>query len=328
MNNLLLSEKWRPKNLEDVILLPRIRRVFESGLNQNVILYGHFGSGKTTLARILIGKYSKTNPFLELNSSFYTSIDVLRSKIDDFCSKVYMGFDLDAPIQKDTIKYVFLDEFERTSIQYQDALKAYIEEYSAKNVRFILTTNHISKVSAGIRSRMIEINFDCQSADEEKLLKQEIYKRISSKIGPSENFEIPKSDLVKIINRRFPDFRAVLIDVDSWRLTGSVDSGLGNIDLKVRGQLFDMIFDNSTYDQIYHFLMDNFGADGIESIFELLSRPLVDFVLETRSNSTLNLFAANYAVIEHQRLLETAADPIVVAMSLMGKLKSIFGENR
>ena len=146
MKNLLLSEKWRPKTIEDVILLPRIRKIFENGLNQNVILYGHFGTGKTTIARILIGKYLKNTPHIELNSSFYTSIDVLRSKIDDFCSKVYMGFDMDSDIPKDSIKYVFLDEFERTSTQYQDALKAYIEEFSTKNVRFILTTNHINKV--------------------------------------------------------------------------------------------------------------------------------------------------------------------------------------
>ena len=69
MKNLLLSERWRPKNLEDIILLPRIRKIFENGLNNNVILHGHFGTGKTTLSRILIGKYTKDKPFLELNSS-------------------------------------------------------------------------------------------------------------------------------------------------------------------------------------------------------------------------------------------------------------------
>ena len=94
MKHLLLSEKWRPKNLDEIILLPRIRKHFENGLTQNVILYGSFGTGKTTLSRILIGKWSKKTPHLELNSSFYTSIDVLRSKIDDFCSKVHMGLDL------------------------------------------------------------------------------------------------------------------------------------------------------------------------------------------------------------------------------------------
>ena len=125
-----------------------------------ILLYGVWGTGKTTLARILIGKWTKDKPFLELNSSFYTSIDTLREKIDSFCSKVYMGFDIESSITADSMKYVFLDEFERTSSQYQDALKAYIEEFSAKNVRFILNTNHINKVSPGIRSRFVEVDFE------------------------------------------------------------------------------------------------------------------------------------------------------------------------
>ena len=203
MKNLLLSERWRPKNLDDVILLPRIKKIFKNGLNNNVILHGHFGTGKTTLSRILIGKYTKDKPLLEINSSFYTSIDTLRNKIDEFCSKVYMGFDLDKDIDIDETKYVFLDEFERTSIQYQDALKAYIEEFYKKNVRFIFTTNHINKVSAGIRSRLIEVNFDCQSPEEERYLKQEIYKKIQNQICPKEGFEISKEELVKIINKKF-----------------------------------------------------------------------------------------------------------------------------
>ena len=182
MKQLLLTERWRPKNLEDVILLPRIRKIFENGLTQNVILYGNFGTGKTTLARILIGKYLKNAPYLEINSSFHTSIDILRTKIDDFCSKVYMGLDLNVDVSKDTMKYVFLDEFERTSKNYQDGLKAYIEEYSKKNVRFILTTNHINDVEDGIRSRLTEVNFDCLSIDEEKYLKTEIAKKIINKI--------------------------------------------------------------------------------------------------------------------------------------------------
>ena len=142
INNLLLWEKWRPKSVDDIILLPRVRKNFENGLNQNFIFHGHFGTGKTSLARILIGKYSKDKPFLELNSSLFTSIDVLRNEIEDFCKfRPMMSTDSD-------IKYIFLDEFERVSPQFQDAFKAFIEKYN-RNVRFIITTNHINKISDG-----------------------------------------------------------------------------------------------------------------------------------------------------------------------------------
>ena len=64
MSHQVLARKWRPKNLDDLILLPRIQNHFKDGVNQNFIFYGHYGTGKTSLARILIGKYTKDKPFL------------------------------------------------------------------------------------------------------------------------------------------------------------------------------------------------------------------------------------------------------------------------
>ena len=107
VDKLLLWEKWRPKSIDEIILLPRIRKHFENGLNENYIFYGHYGTGKTSLARILVGKYSKDKPFIEINSSLYTSIDVLRNEIESFCK-----FQPMMEVESD-IKYVFLDEFER-----------------------------------------------------------------------------------------------------------------------------------------------------------------------------------------------------------------------
>ena len=324
MKQLLLSEKYRPKTIEDIILLPRIRKIFENGLNQNVILYGHFGTGKTTLARILIGKYLKNTPHIELNSSFYTSIDILRSKIDDFCSKVYMGFDMNSDISSDTTKYVFLDEFERTSIQYQDALKAYIEEFSKKNVRFILTTNHINKVSPGIRSRLIEVNFDCQTPEEEKYLKIEIYKKINTQIAPSEGFEISKEELGKIINKKFPDFRSILIDVDNFKQTGSSNISTTTINIKLRNDLYSIVFDKSkSYDDIYHFLMNNFGPEKIDELISLFGKPFIEWSISEVKNIE-KLFQVNYIITEHSKLLETNTDPIVLGMSVLGRIRDLF----
>jgi DNA polymerase III delta prime subunit len=324
MKNLLLSERWRPKTFEDVILLPRIRDLFKDGINNNFIFHGHFGTGKTTLARILIGKYTKDKPFLEINSSFYTSIDTLRTKIDEFCSKVYMGFDLDKEISKDDTKFVFLDEFERTSIQYQDALKAYIEEFSAKNVRFIFITNHINKVSPGIRSRLVEVNFDCNSNEEERYLKQEIYKRIKNKICPAEAFDIPKEQLVKIINKKFPDFRSILLELDNYRLSGSVGSD-HTINSKLKYDTYSLIYDKSkNYEDIYHFLMENFGPDKIEDLFSLFGQKFIEYSLNEKKSNIDKLFEVNYIICENHHLLETNTDPIIVGMTVLGKIRELF----
>jgi DNA polymerase III delta prime subunit len=325
MKNLLLSEKWRPKTLDETILLPRIKKIFENGLSQNVILYGNFGTGKTTLARILIGKYTKDKPFLELNSSFYTSIDTLRSKIDDFCSKVYMGFDLVGDISADSTKYVFLDEFDRTSIQYQDALKAYIEEFSRKNVRFIFTTNHINKVSPGIRSRLVEVNFDCESPEEEKYLKTEIYKKISNIIGPKEGFEIPKDNLIKIINKKFPDFRSIMIEVDQFRLTGESSISSSGFNLKIKLELYNLIYDKSkNFEDIYNFLMENFGPEKIDILIELFGKPFIEYSFTEKRQNIEKLFEVSYIVCEHTKLLESNTDPIILGMTVIGKIRDLF----
>lgn len=325
MKHLLLSERWRPKTLDDIILLPRIREIFKNGLNQNVILYGHFGTGKTTLARILIGKYSKNTPHIEINSSFYTSIDTLRSKIDDFCSKVYMGIDLDGPIERDSVKYVFLDEFERTSTQYQDALKAYIEEYSSKNVRFIFTTNHIGKVSPGIRSRLAEVNFDCQNLEEEKYLKNEIAKKIIKEIAPKEGFEISKEDVIKIVNKKFPDFRSILVELDNFRLTGLSLENTSTTDIKLRNELYNLIFNKSiSFEGIYHFLMDNFGPEKIDEVIHLLGRQFIDYCIENNKSKIDKLFQVSYIITEHTKLLETNTDPIILGITVVGKIRDLF----
>jgi DNA polymerase III delta prime subunit len=316
INNLLLWEKWRPKSVDDIILLPRVRKNFENGLNQNFIFHGHFGTGKTSLARILIGKYSKDKPFLELNSSLFTSIDVLRNEIEDFCKfRPMMSTDSD-------IKYIFLDEFERVSAQFQDAFKAFIEKYN-RNVRFIITTNHINKISDGIKSRIPQVNFDCVNVEEEKYLKQEIYKRINNVILPSENKEIPKEELVSIITKKFPDFRSIMVDVQGYLSTGSSTSSSLVVSNKIKLELYNLIYDKDVdYEKMYHYLMNVFTNEKIDDMIKLLGRPFIDWSISEGKNID-KLFQCNYIIADYTDKLETNTDPIVLGMTILGKFREI-----
>lgn len=316
VSQLLLWEKWRPKKFEDIILLPRIKKNFENGLNGNYIFHGHFGTGKTSLARILIGKYTKDKPFLELNSSLFTSIDVLRNEIEDFCKFTpMMSTDSD-------IKYIFLDEFERVSSQFQDAFKAFIEKYN-RNVRFIITTNHINKISDGIKSRIPQINFDCQNVEEERYLKQEIFKRIKGIILKEEGFDISKEDLVSIITKKFPDFRSIMVELQNFISTGEISNQYSGVSNKVKSELFDLLYNNDVnYEKIYHFLMSVFGPDKIDIMFGLLGKPFVDWSIENGKNID-KLFECNYVVADYTSLLETNTDPIILGMTVIGKFRDI-----
>ena len=316
VKSLLLWEKWRPKNIDEVILLPRIRKQFENGISQHCILYGHYGTGKTSLARILIGKYTKETPCLELNCSMDTSIDILREEIQNFCKFTPM-----METESD-IKYVFLDEFERVSIQFQDAFKAFIEKYN-KNVRFIITTNHLNKISDGIKSRIPQINFDCQGVDEERYLKTELYKRINNVILPEVGKQIPKEDLISIITKKFPDFRSIMVEVQNYLETGDLGSNSSNVSNKVKLELYNSIYDKSLdYEKIYHFLMTNFGADKIDVMIKLLGKPFIDWSISEKKNID-KLFDCNYIIADYSSKLETNTDPIVLGLTIVGKFRDI-----
>jgi DNA polymerase III delta prime subunit len=312
LKNLLLWEKWRPKKIEDCALPNRILNHFKDGLNKNYIFHGSFGTGKTTLARILIGRWSKDKAYLEINSSLYTSIDVLRSDIEKFCKTVPMFQ------SEDPIKYVFLDEFERVSAQYQDALKAFIEEYH-HNVRFILTTNHFNKISDGIKSRMSSINFNIDDKEEEKEVKIKIFKRLIEITG-EESIDIDKSDLKILINTKFPDIRSMLVSLQEYN---GIDLLKSNVDNSLKESTYDIIT-NSKYDynHIYHFLMNNYGADRIDYLFDILGREYVKYSIEREINSD-KLFDLNFILSDYRDKLLTKADPIILGMTVIGKFRKI-----
>lgn len=316
VNKLLLWEKWRPKSMEDVVLAPRIREHFKNGCQGNYIFYGTYGTGKTTLARILIGKYSKKTPFLEINSSLYTSIEVLRTEIEDFCK-----FSSMMETESD-IKYVFLDEFERTSVQFQDALKAFIEKYN-RNVRFIITTNHINKVSDGIKSRIPQINFDYQNLEEEKHLKSEIAKKIMNKILPAEGAEITREQLIEIVQKKFPDFRSIMVELQNFLQTGVIGQKSSNVGISTQLELYELIYNKSVdYEKIYGFVLGAFGPEKIDLLISLLGRPFTDWSI-TQKKDLSKLFQCNYIVADYGDKLETHTDPIILALTIIGKFRDL-----
>ena len=317
INKLLLWEKWRPKNIDDMVLLPRIKKNFKNGIDGNYIFYGTYGTGKTSLARILIGKYTKDKPYIEINSSLYTSIDVLRNEIEDFCKFTPM-------IQSENgIKYVFLDEFERVSIQFQDAFKAFIERYSKSGVRFIITTNHISKISDGIKSRIPQINFDAQSIDEEKFLKKQIFSKIVNEILPGENYSIKKENVAKIVTKKYPDFRSTIEEIQNYiRTDGSTTESL-NVSNQIKLKLYDIIYDkNISYEDIYHFLMNNFGPEKIDILIKFLGKSFIDWSIENSKNVD-DLFECNFVISDYSTKLDNSIDPIVLGLTIIGKFRNI-----
>ena len=82
----LFTEKFRPKNLEQLIVPDRIKNELNKGLVQNLLLYGTQGTGKTSTLFILADRTADTT--LYVDASKEGNIDVIRDKIGKFCSTI------------------------------------------------------------------------------------------------------------------------------------------------------------------------------------------------------------------------------------------------
>lgn len=322
-NELLISDRHRPQTIDELILPIRIKEYFSQGLTQNVILYGSWGIGKTSLARILITKYSKLSPHIEINSSYYTSIDTLRGKIDDFCSKVFIDFD--SPIENEYLyKYVFLDEFDRTSSSYQDALKAYIEDYSTKGVRFILSTNHLEKISPGIKSRFVAIDCSCKTPKEEKEMKILLFHKLWDKVIPSENITISKENLLNLIKTKFPDIRSIFIELEYWKNSGQPSCEYGKSNHLEGENVYNLIFSPSlTYQDIFHTITTDWTSETVPQFLELFGQKFINWHMENHPASVEKLFKYNQILCQAYQSLLTDIDPIVSCMSFIGNMRQI-----
>lgn len=209
----LWVEKYRPKNLDELVLNEEYKNAFAQFIETkevgNLLLHGVQGSGKTTVARILIDNII-TDKFdrLILNGSNDTGVDVVRERIVDFLS---------VPVYGDSKqKIVFIDEFDYMTPNAQAALRAIIEEYSDYG-RFILTANYISKVIDPLKSRMQIFEF-------KELRPKFILDRMKF-ILEQEEVEYNEKDLVSIISAYHPDIRRIIGYVQSRSVNKKLRSG-------------------------------------------------------------------------------------------------------
>jgi DNA polymerase III delta prime subunit len=192
-NNSLWVERYRPKTLLDYVgnehLKSKVEGYLESGDVPHLLLYGKAGTGKTTLAKLIVN--SIECDYMIINASDENNVETVRTKVKNFASS--MGFK--------PFKIVILDEFDYMTPNAQAILRNLMETFS-QHCRFILTCNYVEKVIEPIQSR-------CQTFQIIPPTKRDVAVQIS-KILNSEGVMFEPKDLVPIIDSAYPDIRKVI----------------------------------------------------------------------------------------------------------------------
>ena len=190
MEHSLLVEKYRPTVLENYVGNVNIKKTISKYLEQNdiqnFIFYGPAGTGKTTLAKLIVNNLECD--YVYINASDERGIETIRDKVSSFASVASFK----------PLKVVILDEADFLTIQAQASLRNIIETFS-RTTRFILTCNYVERIIDPLQSR-------CQVL---KVVPPT--KKITAlhllKILDQENIRHTDEDIISIVNQFYPDLR-------------------------------------------------------------------------------------------------------------------------
>lgn len=269
MSEDLLVEKYRPQNLDDLVIDEKVKKIIRNFGKDipHLLLTGVAGTGKTSLAKIIVKNILDCD-FLYINASDESGVDTIREKVIGFAQT--MSFD-------GGLKVVILDEADGISKQAQGILRNVMESY-ASTTRFILTGNYKHKIIPALQSR-------CQSLSLHTPLKD--VTRRCLEILKKENIQIPenqKRSLIELIRSHYPDIRKCINELEKYS-----KSGVLSIETKKdTNQVMDLIYTNlKTKDTLKtrKFLIEN--EELFDSDHESLLKDLLNHFYDLEIDDTI-----------------------------------------
>ena len=266
MSHSLWVEKYRPMDLSTYVgnehLKEKVKVYLESEDVPHLLLFGKAGTGKTTLAKIVVNNIDCD--YMYINASDENKVDDVRNKIKTFASSV--GFK--------SLKVIILDECDYLTPNAQAALRNLMETFS-KHCRFILTCNYVERIIDPIQSR-------CQSYKVVPPSRKEVAQQLVY-ILKEENCTFELDDIALIVNAGYPDIRRVINSAQRQIVNGKLKVDVGSViqnDYKIK--LLESLTPDTKPNVIRQLLADNSITDYSE-----LYRLLYDEI-ETYSNGKVS----------------------------------------
>mgnify|MGYP003631048564 FL=1 len=293
----LLNERYRPTTLDGYVgneqLKTTIAKYLEQNDIQNYLFHGQAGTGKTTLAKIVINNLDCES--LYINASDERGIETIRDKVVGFASVASFK----------PLKVVILDEADFLTIQAQASLRNVIETYS-KSTRFILTCNFIERIIDPLQSR-------CQTFKIQAPTKSDVAKHLVN-ILETEKTNFDLEQIKSLVNQYYPDIRKMLNTIQASTIdnTLSLDKSTLSSTSYMSDVLKELTLDKPNYTTIRQII-----ADAEVSDFDGLYRYLFD-----NSDQYLPNKQGTVAMIinEHQYQSNFRIDKEINTMSLIQNL--------
>ena len=309
LDNTLWVEKYRPNSLESYIgnehLKSKVKVYLESGDLPHLLLYGRAGTGKTTLAKLLVNNIDCDH--LYINASDENSVDVVRNKVRGFASTI--GF-------KD-MKVVILDECDYITPNAQAALRNLMETFS-KHTRFILTCNYVERIIDPIQSR-------CQPFQIVPPSRKEVAVHLNN-ILKEESVTFEMDDVATLVNGGYPDIRRVINFAQRQVVDGKLSIDQNNlvaVDLNVNvfsSQIVNVLKTQNKKDAfvtIRKMLADNQISD-FADLFRLLYDEVDDYGTGHIAECILTI--AKYQLSDAQ-VVDKEINAIAMLIELLGVIK-------
>jgi len=205
--NQLWVEKYRPKSLDTILLDNDIKEHFTKIIDDvpNLLFYGSPGTGKSTLAKIIVNDMLKCQ-YLYINASDENGIDTIRNKVITFAQTRSLD---------SKKKIIILEEADGLTGESLRILRNVMEEY-VDTTRFILTANYLNKIIEPVRSRCVLFKLQTDiTACVGRVV--EILKQENISIDPQ-----VKTKVSQFITERFPDMRRIINDLQKYSVSGSL----------------------------------------------------------------------------------------------------------
>lgn len=294
--NSLLVERYRPSKLENYVGNEQIKKSISKYLEQNdiqnLIFYGPAGTGKTTLAKLIVKNLDCDS--LYINASDERGIETIRDKVQGFASVASFK----------PLKVVILDEADFLTIQAQASLRNIIETFS-RTTRFIMTCNFVERIIDPLQSRCHVLKIVPPS-------KKDIAKHLVG-ILDKESISFEINDLVPLVNQYYPDLRKCINTIqlstqnNVLKLDQSILVSSNYIDKVIKA-----LSEGSKFNEIRQIVADS-NSDDFDELFKSLYERASEYLPGKEGTASI-------LINEHQYKANFRIDKEINLMSLIQNL--------